>query len=69
VNFETSILLAFAAGNFVYISASDLIPEITHGLAHKFEKPFYSLKTALISLSWFIIGLLIILTPKWLLNK
>jgi zinc and cadmium transporter len=29
-NIETTFLLPFAAGNFIYIAASDLIPEIKH---------------------------------------
>lgn len=28
--FDVSLLLAFAAGNFIYIAASDLIPEVKH---------------------------------------
>ncbi len=31
VNIDTLYLLPFAAGNFLYIAASDLIPEIKHG--------------------------------------
>jgi len=27
---DVSVLLSFAAGNFIYISASDLIPEVKH---------------------------------------
>lgn len=30
-NIDTFFLLPFAAGNFIYIAASDLIPEIKHG--------------------------------------
>jgi zinc and cadmium transporter len=29
-DFDTTILLSFAAGNFLYIAASDLIPEVKH---------------------------------------
>jgi zinc and cadmium transporter len=29
-NFDVSLLLSFAAGNFLYIAASDLIPEVKH---------------------------------------
>ncbi|MHB9028921.1 MAG: ZIP family metal transporter [Candidatus Latescibacterota bacterium] len=42
-NFDTTFLLPFAAGNFIYIAASDLIPEIKHeeslrkGLSHFFS--------------------------------
>ncbi|MGE0863408.1 MAG: ZIP family metal transporter [Vicinamibacterales bacterium] len=28
--FDVSLLLSFAAGNFIYIAASDLIPEVKH---------------------------------------
>lgn len=31
LNVDTTFLLPFAAGNFIYIAASDLIPEIKHG--------------------------------------
>lgn len=29
-DFDISLLLSFAAGNFLYIAASDLIPEVKH---------------------------------------
>ena len=29
-DFDVSLLLSFAAGNFIYIAASDLIPEVKH---------------------------------------
>jgi zinc and cadmium transporter len=41
--FDTTFLLSFAAGNFIYIAASDLIPEMKHqeslgkGLSHFFS--------------------------------
>lgn len=29
-DFDVTFLLSFAAGNFIYIAASDLIPEVKH---------------------------------------
>jgi len=49
------LLLPFAAGNFTYIAASDLIPEIKHG---------DSLKRNLTHFVTFLIGLLIMLFIK-----
>jgi len=46
-----SYLLAFAAGNFIYISSSDLIPEIKHGKI---------LKENLLHFLMFVFGMLII---------
>lgn len=49
--FNVSFLLPFAAGNFIYIAASDLIPEIKHSV---------KLKHNLIHFFSFVSGLLII---------
>ena len=49
------LLLPFAAGNFTYIAASDLIPEIKHG---------DSLKRNLIHFVTFLIGLLLMMFIK-----
>ena len=46
--FDVSFLLPFAAGNFIYIAASDLVPEITK---HN------DLKNNFISLQFFIAGI------------
>lgn len=53
--FDVSFLLPFAAGNFIYIAASDLVPEINkHG----------KLKQNFISLQFFIVGILLLLLMK-----
>ena len=49
------LLLPFAAGNFIYIAASDLIPEIKHG---------ENTKRNLVHLFTFIIGILLMLGMK-----
>ncbi len=54
---DTTFLLPFAAGNFIYIAASDLIPEIKSG---------ESLKKGLIHFSAFIAGILLILIVRLL---
>lgn len=48
--FEPSILLPFAAGNFVYIGAADLIPEVTRG---------NSPRSRLRDLACFVLGVLL----------
>lgn len=54
---EVTFLLPFAAGNFIYIACSDLIPEIKH---HK------NIKNNLIHFIVFIIGILLILGVKFI---
>ncbi len=51
----TELLLPFAAGGFVYIAASDLIPEL-----HKEN----NLKKSMISFAFFVIGVLFMLGTK-----
>lgn len=51
VRYNVSFLLPFAAGNFIYIAASDLIPEVKHS-----EK----IKTNLIHFASFLLGITII---------
>jgi zinc and cadmium transporter len=46
-------LVLFASGNFLYIAASDLVPEI---------KTSTSIRSALVSFGWFSAGLLLMLT-------
>lgn len=53
------LLLGFAAGNFIYIAASDLIPEI-HG-AYKKEK-------AITQTSFFLLGIILVYTAIVLLE-
>jgi zinc and cadmium transporter len=53
---DTTFLLPFAAGNFIYIAASDLIPEIKH------EK---RLSKNLIHFAAFAGGVFVILITKW----
>ena len=52
-NIDTTFLLPFAAGNFIYIAASDLIPEIKHGKKDLLHR--------LIHFVTFILGILFIL--------
>jgi zinc and cadmium transporter len=59
-NFDTLFLLPFAAGNFIYIAASDLIPEVKHGKKDYGE----SLTTRLGHFSAFLIGILFILLVR-----
>ncbi|MBD3351249.1 MAG: ZIP family metal transporter [Candidatus Lokiarchaeota archaeon] len=66
VNLNTAILLAFAAGNFVYIAAADLIPEITHGQAHDIERKKFSLKKNLGCFIVFCLGIMLILATKFI---
>lgn len=54
-----AFLLPFAAGGFIYIAASDLIPEL-----HKEE----DLKRSMLSFSFFVIGILFLLGIKLLLG-
>lgn len=53
---DTTFLLPFAAGNFIYISSSDLIPEIKHG---------ESLKRAILHFIAFISGVLLLVAIKF----
>jgi zinc and cadmium transporter len=55
-NIDTTFLLPFAAGNFIYIAASDLIPEVKHG----------ELKNAIWNFIAFLIGILLILGVRFL---
>jgi len=52
-----SFLLPFAAGNFIYIACSDLIPEVKHGC---------SVKNNIIHFMFFIIGILLIFLVKFI---
>ena len=52
----TAILLPFAAGSFIYIGASDLIPEIKREI---------KLKNSLMSFIFFVIGILIVYSIKF----
>jgi zinc and cadmium transporter len=56
IEMDTTFLLPFAAGNFIYIAASDLIPEVKH------EK---RLSKNLIHFVAFASGVFIILITKW----
>lgn len=49
------LLLPFAAGNFIYIAASDLIPEIKHGVG---------IKRNLVHFFTFVTGILLMLLIK-----
>jgi len=59
-NIDISFLIPFAAGNFIYIGATDLVPEVNK---HK------DIKTNLISYAAFIIGILLMLMIKILLGS
>jgi zinc and cadmium transporter len=50
-------LLPFAAGNFIYIACSDLIPEVKHS---------YSIKNNILHFIFFIIGILLIFLVKFI---
>ncbi|MCK4553429.1 ZIP family metal transporter [Candidatus Parcubacteria bacterium] len=52
---DVTFLLPFAAGNFIYIACSDLIPEIKHGT---------NFKENLIHFSAFVLGILLILAVR-----
>jgi zinc and cadmium transporter len=55
---DTAFLVPFAAGNFIYIAAADLIPQIKHS-----DK----IRENLIHFIWFAIGLAVLLIPRLLL--
>ncbi|TXT64072.1 MAG: Zinc transporter [Promethearchaeota archaeon] len=59
-SFDTTFLLPFAAGNFLYIAASDLIPEIKHGKKDYGE----SVLTRLGHFFAFIVGIFFILLVR-----
>ncbi len=50
-SYDVSFLLPFAAGNFIYIAASDLIPEVKHA---------ENIKTNLVHYTSFLLGIAII---------
>ncbi len=52
---NVAFLLPFAAGNFIYIAASDLIPEIKHSK---------NIKNAIINFSFFALGILLLLAVR-----
>ena len=58
-NIDISFLIPFAAGNFIYISASDLVPEVNK---HK------DIKINLTNYIYFITGILLMLIIKLLLG-
>lgn len=57
---ETAFLLPFAAGNFIYIAAVDLLPEITQTENHEGIEERVALRTSLGYFLCFSIGLLFI---------
>ncbi len=59
-NIDISFLIPFAAGNFIYIGASDLVPEVNK---HK------DIKTNLVNYAAFITGILLMLSIKVLLGS
>ncbi len=59
-NMDISFLIPFAAGNFIYIGASDLVPEV-----NKHE----DIKTNLVNYAAIIIGILLMLIIKILLGS
>ena len=66
---DTTLMLAFAAGNFIYLAASDLIPEITHGQTHELVKGKYSLKKRFLYIALFLIGFGIIYLTRLIFHK
>jgi zinc and cadmium transporter len=59
-NLDISFLIPFAAGNFIYIGATDLVPEVNK---HK------DIKVNLINFAAFIIGILLMLSIKVFLGS
>ncbi|MCK4743850.1 MAG: ZIP family metal transporter [Sulfuriflexus sp.] len=59
-NMDISFLIPFAAGNFIYIGASDLVPEVNK---HK------DIKTNMVNYAAFILGILLMLIIKTLLGS
>lgn len=57
---DLTFLLSFAAGNFIYIAASDLVPEIKHS---------QRLRHDLVHFSSFIAGVLVILLARVVLDR
>jgi zinc and cadmium transporter len=57
--FDVSLLLSFAAGNFLYIAASDLIPEVKHDRL---------VKNNVVHFSAFIAGVGVILATRTMLH-
>jgi zinc and cadmium transporter len=58
--FNLSFLLSFAAGNFIYIAASDLIPEVKHDRL---------LRNNLVHFGAFVGGIVLILATRALLER
>jgi zinc and cadmium transporter len=58
VNLIIAPLLSFAAGNFIYIAASDLIPEIHHGLGKEKDWLQVFLFVVGIVFIWLLLGIL-----------
>lgn len=59
-SFDTAWLVAFGAGNFVYIAASDLVPEI---------KEPQRLSTAAVNFGLFVLGLALTLALAWFMHE
>ncbi|MEJ2115705.1 MAG: ZIP family metal transporter, partial [Gammaproteobacteria bacterium] len=57
--FDVSFLLPFAAGNFIYIAASDLVPEL-----NKHDDA----KLNFISFQFFIIGIVLLYIMKFAIH-
>lgn len=57
---DITFLLSFAAGNFIYIAASDLIPEVKHDLV---------LRNNLIHFGAFVAGMLLILVTRFVFER
>jgi len=58
-DFDLAFLLSFAAGNFIYIAASDLIPEVKHARL---------LRDNLIHFGAFVAGMGVILLTRTLIH-
>jgi zinc and cadmium transporter len=57
---DITFLLSFAAGNFIYIAASDLIPEVKHDLV---------LRNNVIHVGAFVAGILLILVTRFVFER
>jgi zinc and cadmium transporter len=60
---DTTFLLPFAAGNFIYIASADLIPEISH--MHEVRR---SIKTSLTIFTTFLLGVALIILIRFLVK-
>jgi zinc and cadmium transporter len=61
---DTTFLLPFAAGNFIYIAAADLIPEVSH--THEIRR---SIKQSMINFIAIIAGIALIVVIRLIVKN